>query len=49
MAKLYESRAWLMERYRTRTAKQIAEECRVSEMTITRWLAKHGIPIRRSR
>ncbi|AXH66601.1 helix-turn-helix DNA binding domain protein [Streptomyces phage Spilled] len=49
MAKLYESKAWLQERYRTMNAAQIAKICGVSEMTITRWLGKHNIPIRRSR
>ncbi|AXH67276.1 hypothetical protein SEA_WOFFORD_94 [Streptomyces phage Wofford] len=49
MANLYESKTWLQEKYRTMTAKQIADLCGKSEMTITRWLARHGIPIRRSR
>ncbi|QNN98339.1 helix-turn-helix DNA-binding domain protein [Streptomyces phage LilMartin] len=49
MSALYKSKAWLQSRYRTKTAAQIAEECGVSEMTITRYLALYRIKRRRSR
>lgn len=45
----YKSEAWLRSRYRTKTALQIAEECGVSEMTITRYLETFNIVRRRSR
>jgi|SwirhirootsSR3_FD_contig_21_24512892_length_292_multi_3_in_0_out_0_1 DeoR/GlpR family transcriptional regulator of sugar metabolism len=47
--KLYQSKAWLQEKYRTMNAAQIAALCGVTEMTITRYLEKHGIVRRRSR
>lgn len=47
--KYYQSKVWLQDRYRTKTAAQIAEECGVSEMTITRYLETFGIVRRRSR
>ncbi|QDK02947.1 DNA binding protein [Streptomyces phage Braelyn] len=47
--KLYKSKAWLQSKYRTMNAARIAEECGVSEMTITRYLKLYRIKIRRSR
>lgn len=46
---LYKSKAWLQSRYRTKTAAQIAEECGVSEMQITRYLELYKIKRRKSR
>jgi response regulator of citrate/malate metabolism len=46
---LYKSKAWLQSKYRKMTAKQIAEECGVTEMTITRYLELYNIKRRRSR
>ncbi|QGH76401.1 hypothetical protein SEA_DAUBENSKI_94 [Streptomyces phage Daubenski] len=46
---LYRSENWLRLKYRTMTAKEIAELCGVSEMTITRYLEKFDIRRRRSR
>lgn len=46
---LYQSEKWLKEKYRTMNAKQIAEVCGVTEMTISRYLKKFGIINRRSR
>lgn len=46
---LYKSKAWLQSRYRKMTAAEIAEECGVSEMTITRYLELYKIRRRRSR
>ncbi|ASR76522.1 hypothetical protein SEA_SAMISTI12_92 [Streptomyces phage Samisti12] len=45
----YKSEKWLRARYRQKTALQIAEECGVSEMTITRYLETFNITRRRSR
>lgn len=46
---LYKSKAWLQSRYRTKTAAEIAKECGVSEMQITRYLELYQIKRRRSR
>lgn len=47
--KLYTNKVWLQSRYANKTAAEIAEECGVSEATISRYLTKFGIRIRRSR
>lgn len=47
--KLYKSKAWLQEKYRTMTAQQIADLCGVNQKTIAEYLNKFNIPIRRSR
>jgi predicted DNA-binding transcriptional regulator YafY len=49
LPKLYQSEAWLRQKYRTMTAAQIADLCKVSEMTISRYLNKFGIMNIRSR
>ena len=43
--KLYQSEAWLKRKYVTekKTAKEIAEICKVTEMTIFRYLEKFGL------
>jgi len=43
--KLYQSEAWMKRKYvvEKKTAKEIAEICKVSEMTITRYLDKFGL------
>lgn len=43
--KFYESKAWLHDQFKAqgRTKAQIAATCGVNEMTIRRWLLKHGI------
>lgn len=43
--KLYQSEVWLRRKYVTekKTAKEIADLCGVSEMTITRYLDKFGL------
>lgn len=46
---LYQSEKWLREKYRTKTAQQIADICGVTEMTISRYLKKFGIMRRNSR
>jgi DeoR/GlpR family transcriptional regulator of sugar metabolism len=45
MAKLYQSEAWLRREFLTKKKKpaKIAEEQRVSEMTIRRYLEKFGL------
>jgi DNA-directed RNA polymerase specialized sigma subunit len=47
--KLYTNKVWLQSRYAEKTAAQIAEECGVSEATISRYLTQFKIRIRRSR
>lgn len=48
--KLYQNYTWLRRRYvdEKKTAKEIADMCNVTEMTIFRYLQKHGL-IRSSR
>jgi DNA-directed RNA polymerase specialized sigma subunit len=48
--KLYQSEVWLKRKYliEKKTAKEIAEMCQVTEMTIFRYLEKFGL-IRNSR
>ena len=43
--KLYQSKVWLQRKYVTekKTAKEIAEICGVTEMTIFRYLEKFGL------
>lgn len=43
--KLYQNREWMRRRYQAerKTAAEIAKECGTTEMTIDRWLAKHGL------
>lgn len=43
--KLYENQRWLRARYvvERKTAAEIAKICGVTEMTIDRWLDKHGL------
>lgn len=43
--KIYEDRDWLYEQYvrKGRTAKDIADDCNVTEMTIYNWLKKFDL------
>lgn len=43
--KLYQNQAWIKRKYvdERKTAKEIAEMCGVSEMTIARYLDKFGL------
>lgn len=45
MIKPYTNRTWMYNKFVTKgmSAAEIAKECNTSEMTIDRWLGKHGL------